>query len=185
MKKREKHLRPLPHTMKRGGTRMLFPYDRAAAVRYARTWALGRNPAYYDFEALGGDCTNFASQCVFAGSRVMNETPTFGWYYRSANDRAPAWTGVGYFYQFITRKEATIGPYAREVALQEIEPGDVLQLSFDAQSYQHTPVVVDVLTPGDPSAILLAAHSYDAERRALSTYDYRALRSLHIVGVYR
>ena len=48
------------------------PYDRAAALRYAEQWALRRNPDFFDFEELGGDCTNFASQCLYAGSRVMN-----------------------------------------------------------------------------------------------------------------
>ena len=56
-------------------------YDRRAAVLYAHRWAYGRNPAFYDYEHLGGDCTNFASQCIYAGSGVMNFTPTFGWYY--------------------------------------------------------------------------------------------------------
>ena len=37
-------------------------YDRRAAVLYAHRWAYGRNPAFYDYEGLGGDCTNFASQ---------------------------------------------------------------------------------------------------------------------------
>ena len=47
-------------------------YNREAAVDYARRWAMGRNPAYFDFEEIGGDCTNFASQCLFAGAKVMN-----------------------------------------------------------------------------------------------------------------
>ena len=41
-------------------------YNREEAVSYARKWALGRNPAYFDFQKLGGDCTNFASQCIYA-----------------------------------------------------------------------------------------------------------------------
>ena len=45
---------------------MLLPYDRARAVRYAHRWAYGRNPRFYDYEELGGDCTNFASQCPLA-----------------------------------------------------------------------------------------------------------------------
>jgi hypothetical protein len=53
-------------------------YDRAAAVAYARKWALSRNPAYYDYDPLGGDCTNFASQCVLAGGGVMNLSPRSG-----------------------------------------------------------------------------------------------------------
>lgn len=70
---------------------MLFeiPYNRAAAVEYANRWAYFRNPEFYDFSAIGGDCTSFASQCLLAGGGVMNFTPTFGWYYIGVNDRAP------------------------------------------------------------------------------------------------
>ena len=71
-----------------------FDYDRAAAVEYALTWAFRRNPAYYDFSEIGGDCTNFASQCVYAGSGVMNYTPDVGWYYINVNNRSPSWTGA-------------------------------------------------------------------------------------------
>ena len=46
---------------------MLIPYDRDRAVQYAHTWAFQRNPQYYSYDLLGGDCTNFASQCQKAG----------------------------------------------------------------------------------------------------------------------
>lgn len=39
----------------------IVAYNRAAAVEYARKWAFQRNPAYYNFENLGGDCTNVGS----------------------------------------------------------------------------------------------------------------------------
>ena len=89
-----------------------LPYDRAAAVWYAKRWAYGRNPVFYDYEHIGGDCTNFASQCVYAGSGVMNYEKDYGWYYINANNKAPAWTGVEYFYDFMTRSEETQGPVA-------------------------------------------------------------------------
>ena len=73
--------------------RFLQDYDRKAAVLYAHAWAYGRNPAFYDYEQVGGDCTNFASQCIYAGSGVMNYTPVTGWYYNSSTDRTPSWTG--------------------------------------------------------------------------------------------
>ena len=72
----------------------LVPYNRLAAVQYAHKWAYGRNPAFYDYEQIGGDCTNFASQCVYAGSGIMNFEKDFGWYYIDPNNKAPAWTGV-------------------------------------------------------------------------------------------
>ena len=75
-----------------------FEYNRALAVEYAKRWALSRNPEYYDYSNIGGDCTSFISQCVFAGSGVMNYTPDFGWYYIDANNKSPSWTGVNFFY---------------------------------------------------------------------------------------
>lgn len=164
----------------------LTPYDRKAAVSYAHRWAYGRNPSFYDYEKIGGDCTNFASQCVYAGSGVMNYTPTFGWYYIDANNKAPAWTGVPYFRNFMTREEPSVGPVAEEVPMARILPGDVIQLSFDGQSFQHSPVVVALTgPPTQPENILLAAHSYDADNRPLNTYDYQLIRFLHFLGVYR
>lgn len=160
----------------------LQPYDRRAVVAYAHMWAYGRNPAFYDYEKLGGDCTNFASQCVYAGSGTMNFTPTFGWYYIDSNNKSPAWTGVPYFYNFMTRSAETIGPVAVESSIDQILPGDVVQLSFREQEWNHTPVVVNVTSP-EPSGILVAAHSYDADNRPLSSYQYRDIRYLHFLGV--
>ena len=57
------------------GFRLFFfgGYDEAErAVAYARRWALDRNPLFVDFTGQGGNCTNFVSQCVLAGSCVMN-----------------------------------------------------------------------------------------------------------------
>ena len=160
----------------------IYPYDRRAVVAYAHAWAYGRNPMFYDYEKLGGDCTNFASQCVFAGSRIMNFTPTFGWYYIDANDKAPAWTGVPYFYSFMTRSEESVGPIAVESSIERMRPGDVVQLSFTGESWDHTPVIVNVQAP-NPAGILIAAHSYDADNRPLSSYDYHSIRFLHFLGV--
>ncbi|MFR3923426.1 MAG: hypothetical protein ACLTYN_17175 [Dysosmobacter welbionis] len=33
--------------------RFFADYDRSAAVLYARQWAYGRNPAFYDYENVG------------------------------------------------------------------------------------------------------------------------------------
>ena len=162
-----------------------LPYARSAAVAYAHKWAYGRNPAFYDYEKIGGDCTNFASQCIYAGSGIMNFTPTFGWYYLDANRKAPAWTGVPYLYQFLTRAGPSVGPAAREADIEALLPGDILQLSFTGEGFQHSPVVVSVGSPATPENVLLAAHSYDADNRPLATYDYKKVRFLHITGVLR
>lgn len=162
----------------------LRPYDRDAAVAYAHRWAYRRNPSFYDFDELGGDCTNFASQCLFAGTGVMNYTPTFGWYYINANDRAPAWTGVRFFYDFLTRDRESPGPVAREVSAKEVRPGDFAQLSFAGGVFSHDPVIVTVGDPPTLGSILVAAHSQDADCRPLDSYPAREVRFLHILGAY-
>lgn len=153
-------------------------YDRIAAVAYAKRWAYGRNPAFYDFSAIGGDCTNFASQCIYAGAGVMNFTPTFGWFYKSLNDRTPSWTGVEYLYNFLVNN-AGAGPFAEEVPLEQLELGDVVQLGRATGDFYHTPVVVG-FSRGD---ILVAAHSYDAFNKPLSSYRAAKVRGIHILGV--
>ncbi len=153
------------------------PYDRNAAVAYARRWALSRNPAYYDFQNIGGDCTNFASQCIFAGAGVMNYTPTMGWYYRSINDRAPAWSGVQYLHNFLVNNR-TVGPYGSVVPQEKAQPGDIVQLGTREGNFYHSPVIIAV-----KPQILVAAHTFDAIDRPLSSYSYDTARFIHIEGV--
>lgn len=152
-------------------------YDRAAAVEYARRWAYDRNQKYMDFEHMGGDCTNFASQCVYAGCNVMNYTPTLGWYYINASNRTPSWTGVPYFYSFlVTNKEQ--GPYARQTAKEFIEIGDIVQLGNADGEFYHSPVVCSV----HDGEIFVAAHTFDTYMRPLSSYLYQNIRYLNILG---
>ncbi len=152
-------------------------YNRDRAVAYARKWALGRNPTYYDFQTLGGDCTNFASQCIFAGAGVMNYTPETGWYYNSLSERAPAWSGVEYLYAFLINNRS-VGPYGHEVPRSQAQPGDIAQLGGRDGRFYHSPVITAV-----SPVILVAAHTDDALDRPLSSYVYDRVRFLHIDGV--
>ncbi|MFA5676104.1 MAG: amidase domain-containing protein [Christensenellales bacterium] len=157
-------------------------YDRAVAVSYARRWALARNPKYYDFSRIGGDCTNFVSQCLYAGSGVMNYKPTFGWYYTSVNNRAPSWTGVPFLYNFLTR-EAGAGPIGAQVSIENAQPGDVSQFADAAGLYYHSQFIVSVGKYPSPDNVLVCTHTFDSLDRALSSYDYNKVRFIHIRGV--
>ena len=166
---------------------MIIPYNREAAVAYAHRWAYSRNPAYYDYSRIGGDCTNFASQCLYAGTGVMNYTPTFGWYYIDANNKSPSWSGVAYFYNFITRNERSPGPFGTEVSENDLNlllPGDFVQLRFTKDVFEHTPIIVEIGNPRSFDTILLAAHSNDADYRPLSSYNFQEVRFIHIFGAY-
>lgn len=161
-------------------------YDRMKAAAYAHQWAFKRNPRYLSFTGIGGDCTNFISQCILAGGAAMNYTRTFGWYYNSANDRAPAWTGVQYLYNFLTRdrKRASnaAGPYAGLIKLEEIEMGDIVQLSFDGIVFTHSLLVVETGLRPDLDNTLTATHTIDSDYRPLSSYTVAARRYLKILA---
>ncbi len=153
-------------------------YNREAALSYAKKWAFGRNPNFYNYEKLGGDCTNFASQCIYAGSLTMNYSPVFGWFYRSANDRTASWTGVEYLYNFLV-SNAGVGPFGEEAALEDLQIGDIIQLGRGNGEFYHSPVVVGF----SDKDILVAAHSYDAYARPLSSYSFYDVRGIRIAGV--
>lgn len=154
------------------------PYLRDRAVTYAKKYAFGQNPIFGNFRGIGGNCTNFVSQCIYAGSCVMNYTPTFGWYYISLDDRSPSWTGVQYFYNFMTENK-DVGPFGREATQDELEIGDVIQLGNDENGFYHTLLIVG-FEGEDP---LVAAQTDDAYARPLSTYTYDFSRFIKIIGV--
>jgi hypothetical protein len=164
--------------------RAIWPYDRNKAVQYAHKWAYSRNPAFYDFESIGGDCTNFASQCIYAGSGVMNYTPNYGWFYISSFNRTPSWTGVNFLYDFIANNTGS-GPFAEIVDISKAVPGDIIQLSFEGGGFfNHSPVVVQAGNPATVDNILVAAHTDDVDYYPLTGYTWVDLRVIHINGVY-
>ena len=83
-------------------------YDPGAAVKYADThvWngadmsASGvfeeyYNPEYYNFNSVGGDCTNYVSQCLYAGGLPQTPGAHSGydcWYFSTENNRSDTWT---------------------------------------------------------------------------------------------
>ena len=163
----------------------ILPYHPEAAVAYAHEWAFRRNPKYGDFEDLGGDCTNFISQALLAGGAVMNETRDVGWFYHSMDSRAAAWTSAAHLYRFLVTNRGR-GPFGREIAIDEVRPGDVIQLKFAGHDdFSHSLLVVSAGDPPAPRNILVAAHSYDCDDRPLNTYSYVTARAIRIDGVRR
>ncbi len=156
-------------------------YDRKAATDYARRWAFGRNPDYMSLNGIGGDCTNFCSQCLYAGGCVMNFTPDYGWYYISPGDRAAAWTGVEYLYRFLMGHSGP-GPLARELPPEQTLPGDIIQLGREDGRWYHSMVVLQNDTERGWNGILIAAHSNDSLDRRLSTYEFARVRGLQIIS---
>ena len=113
----------------------------------------------------------------------MNYTPVTGWYFKSLNNRAPAWTGVEYLYNFLTKNTGP-GPYGVEVRLSEIEIGDVIQLKFfGMEQFTHSLLVVNRGNIPTRYNVRVAAHSYDVYNKRLAGYFYEKVRFIHINGV--
>ncbi len=162
-----------------------IPYQADRAVEYALRWALSRNPLFPDFAGIGGDCTNFISQCLLAGGATMNDTRDFGWYYFSPENRAPAWSGVEYLYNFLTgapdyrQENGGEGPYAQVVTFAEgLRGGDIVQLADATGDFYHTLII----TGFDGQIPLVCAHNDDAYMRPLSTYRFANARFLRPIG---
>ena len=162
---------------------MLF-YNRKNATDYALKWWNKTNPNYFNYDNLGGDCTNFISQCLFAGSKIMNLTKTFGWYYINANNKSPSWTGVEYFYKFIINNQ-NIGPTGKLCNINELEIGDIMQLNQNI-FFNHQAIVTKINKNTPPNYlhdIFVTAHSNNIKNKNLSLYNAKDFRFIKILNI--
>lgn len=80
------------------------PYNRAGAVRYARTWCMGHNPAYINLDNDNNpdsfDCANFISQCLYEGGDMPMKHGGMlkAWYYltpgKGYTNKSVSWAGA-------------------------------------------------------------------------------------------
>ena len=153
-------------------------YNRQKVLEYAKKWAYARNPKYYNFDTVGGDCTSFVSQCIYAGSNTMNYTKNTGWYYINGNNKSPSWSGVEFLYNFLINNKG-FGPYGKVAKQEELELGDIAQLSFDGNVYGHSLVIVNK-EGNDLDKIFIASHTFNSYNRKISSYKFEKIRFIHI-----
>lgn len=153
-------------------------YNRNDVYEYAEKWAYARNPRYYNFDPVGGDCTNFASQCIYAGCRQMNYNYVNGWYYINGNNKSPSWTGVEFLYDFLISNNG-IGPKGQKCEIDKLEVGDIIQLSFNGIEYSHSLVVIQA--GNSVYNTLISAHTYDVFGKSVGEYDFEKYRCVHIM----
>lgn len=152
-------------------------YNRQKVYEYAKKWAYGRNPNYYNFDPVGGDCTNFVSQCIYAGCSEMNYNGNMGWYYINGNNKSPSWTGVEFLYNFLLLNNGA-GPKGEVTNIENLKVGDVIQLSFNGTTFSHSLIVVQNETNANNT--LIAAHTYDTFGKSLAEYGFEKYRCVHI-----
>lgn len=166
-------------------------YDRISAVKYATKWALSRNPSYKDYEQWGGDCTNFVSQCLHAGGIPFDNIGNNilkQWYWYDDQNRTPSWTGAQPFYQYVTtnnsRQTQNYGIYAIETNYNQLQLGDVVQLTHEDDFAYHNMIITDIILDGNFLIdYLISQHTYDLLNYPLSMKQGQK-RYLKILGYY-
>ncbi|WP_010272712.1 amidase domain-containing protein [Paenibacillus senegalensis] len=153
-----------------GFTQRVVPYQRLAAVQYADRWWDSENPEFLAFDV---DCTNYVSQCIFAGGAPMNYTGkrNAGWWYRGRSGKQELWSyswavSNSLYRHMVSSKtglRAEVVPSAGDLQL-----GDVICYDWDGTGrYQHTTVVTAFSKDGSP---LVNAHTVNSKHRF---WDYR------------
>lgn len=149
-----------------------------------------RNPNFMDCTTIGGDCQNFASQCIWAG--LSGETsslssagtpminPTLAgstgreWYIFPNGTHSASWTSCTNFANYISSGgTTTLGLYGHIFSgVLYADAGDLIQIRDSSGSYSHTYVVVYVTGEAGertPADIYVSAHTYDRAYELLST----------------
>jgi hypothetical protein len=148
-----------------------IPYNRAKVRAYADRWWNGGNPEFLNFDV---DCTNFISQCLYAGSAPMNYTDrrATGWWYKGRVNGQELWSfswAVAHSLQFYLAASRSSGLRAQVMNRPEdLTIGDVIIYDFDGDGrYQHSTIVTEKDARGMP---LVNAHTSNSYKRY---WDYQ------------
>ncbi|MDO4198836.1 MAG: amidase domain-containing protein [Erysipelotrichaceae bacterium] len=168
-------------------------YNRDAAVAYADQYFNTRNPDWYNFDEIGGNCQNYASQAILAGGIPMDYTGAGQWKCygasstvmpeidnsENASGRTASWVNVNYFYEYAINNTG-YGMAAENVLnIFFAEPGDIIQVSYnDANNMAHTTIVSKVV---DGHA-LVDSNSIDMKDYPIEAYVYPYRRLIKILG---
>lgn len=146
-------------------------YIRMNAVRYAKTYALSPNPSFKYFkvyETLGGDCTNFTSQCLLAGGAPMTYNSEYAWWYNKSvtyDTKDDSWSipwAVAhslYWTLKVNQQYSNFGIKGLEVNdVSTLELGDLIFYEGDKGTIYHSAIITSFSNSGP----LISQHTFDA-----------------------
>ncbi|KAF0193390.1 MAG: hypothetical protein FD169_2534 [Bacillota bacterium] len=156
-----------------GPSSLAITYDRIKAVQYADAYWNQYNPAYIDFSLLGGDCTNYVSQCLRAGNvpdDVSGHQGSQWWYNLNTHQYTPSWTSVSALYNYLMFN--TLGGPKGTIATDPmlIARGDLVQTDFQQDgTWDHSAIVTEVWYE-DTAYIYVNAHTTNRYRYYIGNY---------------
>jgi hypothetical protein len=151
------------------GNQERFSYNRHAAVQYAERWWNSYNPEFRKFDV---DCTNYVSQCLYAGGAPMWGAPDRerGWWYGDDN-WSFSWAVAHSLRWYLSGAEQGMQGIEVENA-SDLIPGDIICYDFQGDGrYDHNTIVVAKDANGMP---LVNAHTSNSRHRYWSYEDSTA-----------
>ena len=165
-------------------------YNREKAVAYADRYHHERNPLWYNFTDEGGNCQNYASQCLLEGGIEMDLYGEEQWkcyvedpdYEPEINEeetaygRTRSWVNVGYFYNYAKWNEDRGLVADVKANLYYAEPGDIILVGNEGPA--HTVIVSRVVN----GHILVDSNSIDMKDYPIEAYTYTGVMLIKILG---
>jgi hypothetical protein len=126
-------------------------------------FALNRNPEFRDYSgaAGNGDCTNFVSQCLYAGGwtflqpPVISPNPTEWWFDARWRENSRTWSSASWFTDFLERSNRVTS-----CTLGELVPGDIIGHD-DSTHGGHYMFATGILSNPPLHNLLLSYHTTD------------------------
>ncbi|WP_240666621.1 amidase domain-containing protein [Longirhabdus pacifica] len=181
------HIPANEHTMKQGQEELVqegsmdhsqlpsrkVAYDRQKAANYADQWWNKGNEQYIHFDV---DCTNYVSQCLYAGGAPIYYTGkrASGWWYKQYGKGASwsfSWTVSHSLYLYLTNNKQ--GLQGEVVSAPEmLDIGDVIFYDWNGNGrFEHSVIVTDKDAQHMP---LVNAHTLDSKHRYWNYHDSHA-----------
>ncbi|HEY2494134.1 MAG TPA: amidase domain-containing protein [Paenibacillus sp.] len=173
-----------------GAGRRPTKYHREEAVAYADRWWDSDNP---EFTSFAVNCTNYISQCLFAGGAPIHYTGkrASGWWYKGyVNDKewwSYSWAVSNSLERLLT--SSTWGLRADVVERPEqLSLGDVIIYDWDGDgSYQHSTIVTAFDAGGMPlvnANTVSSKHRYWDYKDSYAWNENTKYQLLHIPDVF-
>lgn len=165
-------------------------YDRNKATAYADLYYTRRNPEWYNFTDEGGNCQNYASQCILEGGIPMDYEGEEQWkcyiedpeYDPEINEeesdwgRTKSWVSVTHFYNYARENNGKGLVAETNINIFYGEPGDLVLVGNG--SLAHT-VIISKVVDGH---ILVHSNSIDMKNYPLEAYTYNNVQLVKILG---
>ena len=165
-------------------------YDRQKAIDYAYKYYHSRSDDWYDFSDEGGNCQNYASQCIYAGIGKMDYSGDYQWkcyinnseYDPGINEdneksgRSVSWVHVSTFKDYCENNDDIGLVTDSDININYAEVGDIIQVG--STSVSHTTIVSKVVD----GHILLNSNTIDMKDWPIEACIYQTKELIKILG---